>query len=121
LVPVTILMVDDNPEHIALCKEYLSDRFDISTAMSVGEAIHKLDDEIYDLVILDYDLPDGTGMDLLRKIKEMGVESKVIFVSGHDDLDLSFQALKLGANDFVVKTFKYYIQLEERILETLYD
>jgi len=117
---IRLLIVEDNEEHIALDKEFLpEDEFKVDWAMDVASAISKLDNETYDIAIFDYELPDGTGMDLLRRVKEQGIDVEVILLTSHDDPDLSFEALKLGAIDYMVKGYEYFTQLRDRIIENL--
>jgi DNA-binding response OmpR family regulator len=113
-------MVDDNVEHIQLCLEFLpKEDFDMDAAYTGGQAIEKLKTRVYDIVILDYKLPDINGIDLLRKIRPLGLNIPIVFVSAMDDTDLSFEALKEGACDYIVKTFQYYSKLRDRIIENL--
>jgi DNA-binding response OmpR family regulator len=120
--PFRILMVDDNIEHIRLCREYLpEEEFEFHQALSFADGLNKLQDEEYDLVVLDYDLPDGNGVELFRRMQELGIGGKVILVTGQDDPDLSFEAMRMGASDYMVKTFRYYTELRDRILEIMRD
>ena len=117
---IRLLIVEDNEEHIALDKEFLpEDEFKVDWAMDVVSAISKLENETYDIAIFDYELPDGTGMDLLRMVKEQGIDIEVILLTSHDDPDLSFEALKLGAIDYMVKGYEYFTQLRDRIIENI--
>ncbi|MGD0818284.1 MAG: response regulator [Methanomassiliicoccales archaeon] len=117
---IKVLMVDDNMEHIQLCSEFLpKDEFELDAAYTGGQAIEKLKTKKYDIVVLDYKLPDINGIDLLRKVRPLGLRIPVLFVSAMDDADLSFVAMKEGACDYIVKTFQYYSKLRERILENL--
>ena len=117
---IRVLMVDDNVEHIQLCSEFLQkDEFDLDAAYNGGQAIEKLKSKKYDIVILDYKLPDINGIDLLRKVRPLGLNIPIVFVSAMDDADLSFEAMKEGACDYIVKTFQYYSTLRERIKENL--
>ena len=117
---IRVLMVDDNVEHIQLCSEFLQkDEFDLDAAYNGSQAIEKLKAKKYDIVILDYKLPDINGIDLLKKVKPLGLNIPIVFVSAMDDADLSFEAMKEGACDYIVKTFQYYSTLRERIKENL--
>jgi len=117
---VRVLMVDDNKEHVNLCSEYLpKDEFALDPAYDAAQALVKLKANQYDILILDYALPDMNGIDLMKKIKPLGLNVPMIFVSAYDDPDLSFEALRAGACDYVVKTFQYYEGLKDRILENL--
>jgi DNA-binding response OmpR family regulator len=117
---IRVLMVDDNVEHIQLCSEFLPEgEFEVDAAYTGGQAIEKLKTRKYDIVILDYKLPDINGIDLLKKVRPLGLNIPVLFVSALDDPDLSFEAMKEGACDYIVKTFQYYNKLRVRILENL--
>jgi len=56
-------------------------------------------------IITDVRMPDITGIDLLRRIKELGVDIPVIVITGHGDISLAVDAMKLGAADFLEKPF----------------
>jgi DNA-binding response OmpR family regulator len=117
---IRVLMVDDNKEHVNLCAEYLpKDEFALDPAYTAMEALGKLKECQYDIIVLDYALPDMNGIDLMKKIKPMNLNVPMIFVSAYDDPDLSFEAMRAGACDYVVKTFQYYESLKERILENI--
>jgi len=117
---VRLLMVEDNVEHLDLCKEYLpKDQFIIDAALSATEAMEKLKKNKYDMIVLDYALPDFDGIELLRRIKPMGLKVPIIFTTAYDDASISFEAMKGGACDYVVKTFHYYKTLKDRILENM--
>lgn len=117
---IKILMVEDNQDHLDLCREYLpSDDFFLDEAMDGRVAFQKLNANRYDIIVLDYKLPDITGAELLRYIRETDKETPIIFVTAMDDPDISFQVLQLGASDFIPKSFQYYEKLRERILQNL--
>lgn len=73
--------------------------YEIDTAETIDRAIGLLAGKSYDVVLLDYMLPDGTGLDLLPKIKEV----PVIFVTGSGDANVAVQAMKGGAYDYLIK------------------
>ncbi|MEM2979194.1 MAG: response regulator [Methanomassiliicoccales archaeon] len=117
--PLRILMVDDNSEHISLCEEFLpKDQFVMDKALDAAEALRKIGRKTYDLIVLDYSLPDMNGIELLKKVKPL-VNAPVIFTTAYDDPKLSFEARRLGVKDYVVKTFGYYKTLGKRILDIL--
>lgn len=117
---IRLLMVEDNVEHLDLCREYLpKEDFDIDPALSAAEALEKLKSKTYDIVVLDYALPDYDGIELLRRLKPLGLRTPIIFTTAYDDARLSFEAMKGGACDYVVKTYHYYKTLKDRILENL--
>lgn len=117
---ICVLIVDDNIEHLELCEEYLpKNEFAVEVAPTACTALKLLDQYDYDIVVLDYSLPDMDGMELLERIKRMGQNAPVIFVSAHDDPNLAFTARKAGACDYLVKSYHYYAKLKDRILESV--
>jgi len=117
---LSVLMVEDNLDHIELCREHLStDDFELIVARSGSEALSKVKTRPYDVILLDYLLPDTNGMDLLPRIQEFQPNSYILFVSAMDDPDLSYQAMRAGASDYVVKGFGYFKNLKDRIHEAL--
>ena len=117
---IKILMVEDNQDHLDLCREYLpSDDFFLDEAKDGKEAFQKLKMNKYDIIILDYQLPDITGAELLKYIRERDKITPIIFVTAMDDPDISFHVLQVGASDYIHKTFQYYETLREKILKNL--
>ena len=117
---VRVLMVEDNPVHVDLCSEFLPrEEYSLEGAYSGREAMTKLDGGEYDVITIDYTLPDMNGLDLLRVIKDMGIETPMIFISATDDPDIAYWAMRAGASDYMVKTYHYYKALRERIDENL--
>ncbi len=117
---VSVLMVEDNADHTELCKEHLSpEEFELFVARSGSEALVMSKERPYDVVLLDYLLPDTNGMDLLPRIKEFQPNALILFVSAVDDPNLSYQAIRAGASDYVIKGFGYFKNLKGRIREAL--
>ncbi len=115
-----LLLIEDNPEHLKLMVDHLpSDIFDIDTATTKAEALDKALKKDYDLITIDYFLPDGNGLEVFTAIHDRNPEQKTIMVTAADDPELSFSVMKGGALDYIVKSFKYYTHLKERIIENL--
>jgi len=100
-----ILVVEDDPAQartiVLLLKRNLTATCDI--AMSCAEAREKIPSCDYDLITLDYQLPDGNGLDLLEEIRDMIGPPPVVFVTGHGDEMTAVSAFKNGAAGYVVK------------------
>ncbi|MEL7534575.1 MAG: response regulator transcription factor, partial [Bacteroidota bacterium] len=111
-----VLVVEDE---IRLRKEiiaYLSDSQVIcEEAASLGEAFEKLGSFNYDIVLLDLMLPEGTGLDLIKKIKELNVRSAILIISAKDSLDDKLSGLYLGADDYLAKPF-HLAELRARVI-----
>ena len=67
-----------------------------------------------DLVTLDIMMPDMSGIDVLRRIRESDIETKVVVVTAHADGDLVRQAARIGVDDFLIKPID-----PERIVESV--
>ena len=79
-----------------------SDNFTVATAHNLGDARRQLALQPPDIVLLDLQLPDGSGMSLFDD-PELLAQSEVVLITGHASLDTSIQALRLGAADYLVK------------------
>jgi DNA-binding response OmpR family regulator len=99
-----ILVVDDEPNAIELLTEFLTARNHTVISASNGEeALHKVKEERPHLIFLDYLMPKMTGLEVLKKIREIDKEVGVIMVTAIHEEETGRQALKLGAFDFITK------------------
>src|SRR5262245_17079244 len=78
---------------------------------TVAEAIERLTIGDMDVMLADYRLPDGTGLDLLDAVKSRGLEVPVVLVTGSGDADITVRLLKAGATDYLVKRPGYLATL----------
>lgn len=102
---IRIMVVDDDPS-ITLGVEFvLSDEFDaeVEIAEDCASAREKFVPGRYNLITLDYRLPDGTGLDLLKEMKMADARVSIIMMSGTGDRELPEQALSMGATNYVIK------------------
>ena len=88
-------------------------------ATTPADALGKLQLNHYSIVVLDYRLPYMSGLELLRRIRGKGYRMPIVLVSAVDDPDLSMRARSAGASDYIVKRFRYYSTLRERLLENI--
>lgn len=87
-------------------------------AFTFDEALMKVGVYEYDCILLDLMLPDGSGLDILRRIKQCHPETGVIIVSAKDSLDDKVEGLKIGADDYIAKPF-HLPELSMRIFALL--
>lgn len=110
-----VLVVEDEFELLNTTCEYLQkEEFICESAATYFEAEDKLITYKYDIVILDINLPDGNGLDLLKLIKEKTPETGVLIVSAKDSLDDKLKGLDLGADDYITKPF-HLAELNSRV------
>ncbi|MFA6216598.1 MAG: GGDEF domain-containing response regulator [Candidatus Omnitrophota bacterium] len=104
---IKILLVEDNPGDARLLKEYLSlassVRFEISYAGKISEALQKVGETHFDIILLDLMLPDSTGLETFHKIKGAAGGIPVVVMSGVSDETTAIQAVQEGAQDYLVK------------------
>lgn len=94
-------------------EEYLCEQ-----AFSFDEAIMKVGIYDYDCILLDLMLPGGSGLDVLKRIKQQSPQTGVIIVSAKDSLDDKVEGLRLGADDYLAKPF-HLPELSMRIFALL--
>jgi len=100
----SLLVVDDEPDLRTLYElTLLREGYDIETAGSVEEALMHLKDRTYSALITDMRLPDGSGLDLLRKLEETGRREKAIVITAYGSAENAVEALKAGAYDYLTK------------------
>ncbi len=103
----SVLLIDDNYEHVNGIKELLNleGTFNvISAATSVNVGVTLIKRHNPDIVILDMNMPERDGLQALQDIENLGLGTKVLVLSGYDDADLIFRAMKLGAKGYILKT-----------------
>ncbi|CAN7176252.1 sigma-54-dependent transcriptional regulator [Rhizobacter sp. LjRoot28] len=100
----SLLVVDDEPDLRTLYElTLLREGYDVETAGTVEDAWLHLKDRTYSAVITDMRLPDGTGLDLLRRLEESGRREKAIVITAYGSAENAVEALKAGAYDYLTK------------------
>ena len=86
----------------------------VENAMDYSEAMERIGVYFYDCILLDINLPGGSGLDILRHIKKSGAKMNVIIISARDSIDDKVAGLELGADDYLAKPF-HLAELSARI------
>jgi len=102
----SILIIDDE-ENIRkyLGRALAKDGFDVFTAEYGKEGLNLLVRKHIDIVLLDLNLPDINGLDVLKEIKEVDVQSVIIIITAYGDITSAVEAMRLGAYDYLTKPF----------------
>lgn len=99
------LLEDDEAIGIGLTYSLENEGYNVTLAKSVKEAEKIIDENKFSLYILDLTLPDGSGYDVCKKIKEKG-DFPVIFLTAYDDEVNVIMGFELGADDYISKPFR---------------
>lgn len=120
-----ILLVEDLEETVILTREFLTIRGDhtvdytVDSADSMASAHSKLIENQYDIILLDYSLPDGDGLQALRMITDMNIDTPVVMITGRGDERIAVKSVKAGAVDYIVKKINYLDALPELITRVI--
>jgi DNA-binding NtrC family response regulator len=102
-----LLIVDDDPNVVAGLEALLADDWEVKTATTAREGRAVFADFSPDVVLLDMNLPDGNGVDVLHDLKAYSEAVSVIMMSGVGTIDSVVESMKLGAETFLQKPFDY--------------
>jgi DNA-binding NtrC family response regulator len=103
-MPPKVLVVDDEAELRIAIVDFLEQRgFETNEAASCKTAVYEFRRNRPDAVILDYSLPDGNALDILRQLQTIDSTVSTIILTGHGSIDLAVNAIKLGAEQFLTK------------------
>ncbi len=101
-----ILIADDEEIVVRSCQRILSaQKFEIDTVSNGLEAIEKVAEKEYDMLILDIMMPKMSGMEVLQRVKETHPDIDVIMITGLNQIETAVEAMKLGAFDYLPKPF----------------
>lgn len=130
---ISILLIEDNPGDSRLIMEMLSEKdmftSDLQCRTRLSQGLEQLDSQRADVILLDLGLPDSRGLEALRKLRARAPEIPVVVLTGLDDESIALEAVREGAQDYLVKgsingkvlwrVIKYAI--ERHSLETLLE
>lgn len=100
-----LVVEDDRLLNNTLCYNLSAAGYAVDSAMTKATATHLCEKQDYDLMILDINLPDGSGFDFCREVKERRSDTAVIFLTANDMESDMLRGFELGADDYVTKPF----------------
>jgi DNA-binding NarL/FixJ family response regulator len=102
------LIVEDNPTDVLLLQEALSQvpgvEFTLHQASRLAEALDRLENEHFDVALVDLGLPDSTGLETLRVLHQRAPDVPKVILTGAGDEEAGVEALQMGAQDYVLKS-----------------
>jgi len=113
-----VLAIDDEISILESYQVALDDLYEVTTAENGSDGLALLAEGRYDLVLLDINMPGGSGMDVLKEIRAREHDCAVIMVTVHKDVEVVVEAMRAGADDYITKPFKVS-ELRHRIEQAL--
>jgi two-component system NtrC family sensor kinase len=99
-----LLLIDDEPDILrVLSRSLRADGYEVVCAQNGTEGIAVFEKEKPDIVITDIKMPGMDGIEVLKTVKDLHVDTEVIIITGHGDIENAIEALKHGASDFINK------------------
>jgi len=116
-----VLIIEDEEGILQFIKQGLEEEnYQISSATNGLDGLTLFQNEKFDLVLLDWMLPEMTGLEVCKKIRETNSKTPIIFLTAKDTVQETVEGLKTGANDYIKKPFSFD-ELLERIKVQLRD
>jgi DNA-binding NtrC family response regulator len=115
-----LLLVEDQPSiRFTIARFFQTSGYEVREAATVQEAVESFRAAAPDAVVVDYNLPDGTAIDLLPTLRELDASVPLIILTAHGSIDLAVRAIKEGAEQFVTKPVELatLLSIVERALE----
>jgi len=104
---IQVLYVEDDIDHAILISELIKEiknvHYELTHVQQLNEALLELDNDNYDIILLDLSLPDEQGVDTITKVCEQEPDIPVVVISGTDDETMAIKALQKGAEEYLVK------------------
>ncbi|HYG90901.1 MAG TPA: sigma-54 dependent transcriptional regulator [Azospirillum sp.] len=102
----TVLLVEDTPSLARVYAEYLKkEAYTVISVETGTEALETIADGVPRMVLLDLQLPDMHGLEVLKRIKAQGLPCAVVVITAHGSVNMAVEAMRYGAYDFLVKPF----------------
>ncbi|MBN1823808.1 MAG: response regulator [Endomicrobiales bacterium] len=102
------IMVVDNEDKI--CDIYkrvlVNEGYEVEACYDGDEAVQKVSENQYDLVITDIKMPKMSGFNVIKKTKELSPDTDVIVISGYATIDAVVKTVRMGAQDYIIKPFE---------------
>ena len=102
---IRLLFVDDDPRAHDTLDLVLPQEYELLPATTLADGERAVARGDVDVVLLDLVLPDGSGLELLRRVRATPLGPPVVMLTGHGDVRLAVEAIRAGASDYLVKPY----------------
>ena len=113
-----VLVVEDNIKLLKSILDELNTHFETESCSDGEEALYMIEQNIYDLIVLDLMLPNLSGIEILKSMREKFIDTPVLILTAKESLNDKVKAFEIGANDYLTKPF-YMEELVARIYAIL--
>ena len=101
---IKILIIEDDLTFSQILEGFLTKNgFQVNIVHEVKKSLQVLDRQSFDLLLVDYRLPDGTGLDVLAHLREKGMSNPLIIMTSVNDVRTAVKSIQLGAFDYITK------------------
>ncbi len=102
-----ILLIDDDEGLVHFLSRFFQRKgYSITACLNGAGAVRKIEQKSFDLILLDYKMPDMNGIDILIRIKKAQLKTPVIIMTAYGTTELAIEAMKHGAYDYLIKPFE---------------
>ena len=101
---LNILIVDDEPDMVSTLRDLLQNEGNVTDiAYNGDEAIHKIKEKSFDLILTDLSMPGMDGVQLVSEAKKIQPESEVMIITGYGTIPSAVEAMRQGAMNYLIK------------------
>jgi DNA-binding NarL/FixJ family response regulator len=104
---INVLLIEDNPSDAFLMRSYLSNtskvRYTVNHVERLSQGLEYLANQMPDIVLLDLNLPDAAGPDIIEQVHKQSPDVPIVVLTGLNDDELGIEAVQKGAQDYLVK------------------
>jgi len=114
-----VLLIEDTPTHWLICQEAIQSQTpdtSVEITPTAAEGLERAKRISYDAIVMDYNLPDMDGSELIRRLRVIAPSCPIVVITGEDDPNLALEVLRHGASDYLPKYGEYHKFLPRAII-----
>lgn len=120
MLKANLLLLEDDASLLELLQEELEEHYCVVACQTLKQALQQLDQQEFDCIVSDIRLPDGSGLSLLPRIKQLSNQPAVLIITAFGTVQQAVKALQEGADDFLTKPLdiEHFILTVQRLIDT---